>query len=69
MVNDRRPVWHGFYASTILLVFFYLFGAALALIQLLTWPLGAGASPGGFGAEKCVQLLPGCCSVGDFEEH
>lgn len=58
MVNDRRPVWHGFYASTIMLVFFYLFGADLALIQLLTWPLGAGASPGGFGAEKSVCS---CC--------
>lgn len=61
MVSDRRPVWHGFYASTILLVFFYLFRAALAPVQLLTWPLGAGASPGllgGFGAEKSVCS---CC--------
>lgn len=40
---------------------FYLFRAALAPVQLLTWPCSAGASPrllGGFGAGKSVCS---CC--------
>lgn len=48
-------------ASTMLLVVSYLFGAALAPLQLLTWSHSAGASPGllgGFGAGKSVCS---CC--------
>lgn len=61
MADDRHHVWHGFCASTMLLVLFYLFRAALAPVHLLTWPCSADVSPGflsGFGAGRSV---PSCC--------
>lgn len=62
MANDRHCVKRDFYASIMLLVFFYLFRAALAAVQVLTWSYSAGVSPrllGGFGAGKSVCS---CCS-------
>lgn len=61
MADDRHHVWRDFYASTTLLVLFYLFRAALAPFHLLTWPRRAGVSsgpPGGFNAGRSV---PSCC--------
>lgn len=72
MANDRHCVKHDFYASTMVLVFFQLFRAALAAVQLLTWSCSAGVSPDSWVAlswEICVQLLLGCCLLGELEEH
>lgn len=49
MANDRHCVKHDFYASSMLLVLFYLFGAALAAVQLLTWSCSAALG-------SCVAL-------------
>lgn len=54
------------------LSFFQLFRAALAAVQLLTWSCSAGVSPDSWVAlswEICVQLLLGCCLLGELEEH
>lgn len=52
------------------LSFFYLFGAALAAVQLLTWSCSAGVSPGllgGFGAGKSVcSCCPGAAWRGSL---
>lgn len=61
MANNRHCVKHDFYASTMLLVFFYLFGAALAGVQLLTWSCSAGASPGLLGGLGAGKSVCSCC--------
>lgn len=70
MANDRYCVKHDFYASTLLLVFFYLFRAALAAVQLLTWSCSAGVSSWvALELGNLCAVLLGCCLVGEFEEH
>lgn len=61
MADDRHYVWHGFYASTMLLVLFYLFRAALAPVHLLTWPRSAAVSSGPLGGFNAGRSVPSCC--------
>lgn len=62
MANDRHCVKRDFYASIMLLVVFYLFVAALAAVQLLTWSCSAGVSPGLLGGFVAGKSVCSCCS-------